>query len=51
MASKIVKWKKVPGYIVWKDIQAKLTRDAKKRKFTSRLKNGDNNRTNDPGPH
>jgi hypothetical protein len=51
MATKVVKWKKVPGWVDWKTIQKKLTRDAKKRKFTSRLKNGNNTRTSDPGPH
>ena len=51
MATKIVKWKKVPGYVVWQDVKIKLARDAKKRKFTSRLKNGNKTRTSDPGPY
>ena len=51
MATKVVKWKKVPGYVVWKDVQAKLTRDAKKRKFTRRLKEGNRRGTSGPGPH
>lgn len=51
MASKIVKWKKLPAWVDWKAVQAKLTREAKKRKFASRLKHGDSTHTNDPGPH
>lgn len=46
------KWKKVPRWVDWKIITARLTEQRRKKEFLARLKRGDRwNKTDDPGPH
>ncbi len=50
MAGKISRWMKFPSNINWKELNKRLTKQRRKRNFVRKLKHGDDNFTDDPGP-